>query len=133
MISFVVFAISVPPLDTRSIKPLVQALKPLLRPEDKIVSYRDYYQDLPFYLNRRVLTVNVSGELSFGMQHQDTRAWMLRDARFWPIWNSTQQVYMVTTIETYQQLKKTKNLVYLIAKTPQNVLLSNHPLSKKIN
>ncbi|MGB8286310.1 MAG: glycosyltransferase family 39 protein [Candidatus Aquirickettsiella gammari] len=133
VISFVVFAISVPPLDTRSIKPLVQALKPLLRPEDKIVSYRDYYQDLPFYLNRRVLTVNVSGELSFGMQHQDTRAWMLRDARFWPIWNSTQQVYMVTTIETYQQLKKTKNLVYLIAKTPQNVLLSNHPLSKKIN
>lgn len=131
VISFIVFAITVPPLDTRSIKPLVQALKPLLRPEDKIVSYLDYYQDLPFYLNQRVLTVNVSGELSFGMQHQDTRAWMLKDAGFWPIWNSAQQVYMITAIATYQQLKQTKNLFYLIAKTPQNVLLSNHPLSKK--
>jgi 4-amino-4-deoxy-L-arabinose transferase-like glycosyltransferase len=133
VISFIVFAISVPPLDTRSIKPLVQALKPLLRPGDKIVSYRYYYQDLPFYLNQRVLTVDVDGELSFGMQHQDTRAWMLRDTHFWPIWNSAQQVYMITTIETYQQLKQTKKRVYLLAKTPQNVLLSNHPLSKKIN
>lgn len=133
VISFIVFSVSVPPLDTRSIKPLVQVLKPLLRPGDKIVSYRNYYQDLPFYLNQRVLTVNVDGELSFGMQHQDTRAWMLQDASFWPIWNSIQQVYMITTIEIYQQLKPTKNRVYLIAKTPQNVLLSNHPLSKKIN
>ena len=37
---------------------------------------------LPFYLNQRVFAVNVGGELSFGMQHQDTDAWMLKDANF---------------------------------------------------
>jgi len=129
VISFLIVSISIPQLDTRSIKPLVATLKPLLKPNDKVVAYYDYYQDLPFYLNQRVFAVNVGGELSFGMQHQDTDAWMLKDANFWPIWNNLGHVYMVTNKEIYQRFKQSKNpKIYLLAQTNQDVLLSNHPM-----
>lgn len=128
VISFLIVSMGIPKLDTRSIKPLIVILKPLLKPDDKIVAYYDYHQDLPFYLNQRVITVNVGGELTFGMQHQDTSHWMLNDANFWPIWNSRGQVYMVTNKEIYQQFKQSKKpAIYLLAQTDQDVLLSNHP------
>jgi 4-amino-4-deoxy-L-arabinose transferase-like glycosyltransferase len=130
VISFLVVSVSIPELDTRSIKPLVVVLKSLLKQGDKIVVYHDYYQDLPFYLNQRVFTVNVGGELTFGMQHQDTSDWMLQDDNFWPKWNSSSRIYMITSREAYQQLNKQKYLIYLLAKTPQDVLLSNHPFRK---
>lgn len=132
VVSFTIVSVSIPQLDTRSIKPLVAVLKPLLKPNDKIVAYHNYYQDLPFYLNQRVFTVNVDGELAFGMQHQDTSQWMLKDANFWPAWNSSQRIYMITSKEVYQQINKQKKYrIYLLAKTPQNVLLSNYPIEKK--
>jgi 4-amino-4-deoxy-L-arabinose transferase-like glycosyltransferase len=131
VISFLIVSMGIPELDTRSIKPLVVVLKPLLKQSDKVVAYYDYYQDLPFYLNQRVFTVNVGGELTFGMQHQDTHAWMLKDANFWSIWNSRGQVYMVTNKEIYQQFKRSKKpAIYLLAQTDQDVLLSNHPIDK---
>jgi 4-amino-4-deoxy-L-arabinose transferase-like glycosyltransferase len=130
-ISFIIFAVGIPRVDTRSIKPLVQALKPLLRPHDKIVSYDNYYQDLPFYLNQRVMTVNVAGELSFGMQHQNTSAWMLSTTRFWHLWNSRQRVFMITDKPLYQTLKSNKKSIYLLAATPHDVLLSNQVVGSK--
>lgn len=129
VISFWIVSMGIPQLDTRSIKPLVVVLKPLIKPGDKIVAYHDYYQDLPFYLNQRVFTVNVGGELTFGMQHQDTSHWMLQEANFWPNWNSSQRIYMIASEEAYQQIiKQKKYLIYLLAKTSQDVLLSNHPI-----
>lgn len=115
VISFLIVSVGIPQLDTRSIKPLVFVLKPLLKPGDKIVAYYDYYQDLPFYLKQRVYTVNMGGELTFGMQHQDTRHWMLHDANFWPMWKSSQQVYMITSKEAYQQIIKQKKISNLFA------------------
>lgn len=134
VISFLIISMGIPELDTRSIKPLVVVLKPLLKPGAKIVVYHDYYQDLPFYLNQRVFAVNVGGELTFGMQHQDTHAWMLNDANFWPIWNSPGQVYMITNKAIYQQFKQSKKPdIYLLAQTEQDVLLSNHSKMQLLN
>ncbi|MFZ0218685.1 MAG: glycosyltransferase family 39 protein [Candidatus Aquirickettsiella sp.] len=131
VVSFLIVSVSIPQLDTRSIKPLVIVLKSLLKPNDKIVAYHDYYQDLPFYLNQRVFTVNVGGELTFGMQHQDTSQWMLQEANFWPKWDSSQRIYMIASKEAYQQINKQKKYrIYLLAKTPQDVLLSNQPIEK---
>lgn len=126
--SFIIFATGIPRIDTRSIKPLVKQLKPLLHAQDKIVSFGNYYQDLPFYLNQRVMTVDVAGELSFGMQHQNTTSWMLKEDEFWPLWESHQHVFMVADKVFYQSFKKNKKSIYLIASTPQDVLLSNHPM-----
>lgn len=130
VISFLIFSSSIPKLDTRSIKPLAIVLNTLLQPGDKVVAYHEYYQDLPFYLNQRVLTVDVGGELTFGMQHQATRAWMLQDASFWPLWNSAQHVYVITNSIFEKEFGRSKNRFYLLVKTPRAILISNHPLQK---
>lgn len=129
-ISFIIFSTGIPRVDTRSIKPLVQILKPLLHAQDKIVSFGNYYQDLPFYLNQQVMTVNVEGELGFGMQHQNTSAWMLKEDRFWPLWESDQRVFMLVDHVLYQSFKKNRKSIYFVAATPQDVLLTNHPILK---
>ena len=61
-------------------------LKPILKPQDEVVTVNQYYQDLPFYLERRISIVNWRNELSFGMQHQDTHEWMLSEGAFWDRW-----------------------------------------------
>ncbi|WP_218813720.1 glycosyltransferase family 39 protein [Rickettsiella endosymbiont of Dermanyssus gallinae] len=129
-ISFIIFSTGIPRVDTRSIKPLVQILKPLLHSQDKIVSFGNYYQDLPFYLNQQVMTVNVEGELGFGMQHQNTSAWMLKEDKFWPLWGSDQRVFMLADKVLYQSFKNNKKSIYFVAATPQDVLLTNHPILK---
>jgi len=131
-ISFIIFSTSIPRVDTRSIKPLVQVLKPLLQRHDKIVSYAQYYQDFPFYLQHRVMTAEVTNEFSFGMQHQDTRLWMLSADRFWPLWHSQQRVFMITAKAIYQSFKEREHAIYLIAATPRDVLLSNQFVPERI-
>ena len=68
---------AIPTIDTRSIQPLAQQLLVQLRPQDEVVTYNQYYQDLPFYLNRRVSVLNWRNELGYGMRFQDTKAWMI--------------------------------------------------------
>lgn len=131
VISFIIFISSIPEVDNRSIKPLVKILKPLLHTQDKVVSFGNYYQDLPFYMNHRVMTVNVEGELFFGMQHQNTKQWMLKEDNFWPLWESSQRFYMITDRFHYKLFMKKKKSFYLVAQTPLDVLLTNHPLLKK--
>lgn len=43
---------------TRTVKPLAMDIKRLARPGDEVVSYLDYFQDLPDYLGH---TVTVAG------------------------------------------------------------------------
>lgn len=132
VLSFMIISVNIPQLDTRSIKPLVAVLGPLVKSNDKIVAYHDYYQDLPFYLNQRVFTVHVEGEFMFGMQHQDTHDWMLQEAYFWSQWNSAQRIYMLASNTVYEQINKQKKYrIYLLGKTPHDVLLSNHPIKEK--
>ena len=50
----------------RSTRVLNKTLVPLLNPQDKVVNFRDYQQDLPFYTKRRVAIVGWNGELAFG-------------------------------------------------------------------
>lgn len=129
-ISFIIFATGIPHVDTRSVKPLVEVLKPLLHRHDKIIAYKNYYQDLPFYLNHRVMTVGVEGELGFGMQHQDTTAWMLSEANFWSLWNSQQRAFLIMDKASYQFVKEKAKSMYRISATPEDILVSNHPIKK---
>jgi hypothetical protein len=113
--------------DTRSIKPLAMTLKPLLQPGDEVVAYEHYYQDLPFYLKRRINVVDWQNELTFGMQHQNTCEWMINQQTFLQRWNSNKQIYMITDQDTYKTLLRDKQIpLYLLAATTDNVLVSNH-------
>ncbi|OGT40197.1 MAG: hypothetical protein A3F12_07995 [Gammaproteobacteria bacterium RIFCSPHIGHO2_12_FULL_38_14] len=119
-----------PHLDTRTILPLATQLKPLLQSEDEVISYNQYYQDLPFYLERRITVLNWHGELDFGTHYQDTKKWMINNQDFLNRLNSNRHLYILINKNDYQQLVKNypKNKFYTLGKAYKNLLVSNQPL-----
>ena len=73
-----------PQFDKRTIKSLIETLKPQLQTDDLVVAYNSYWQDLPVYLNRNVTIAGWTGELSFGTQHTpNAKDWMISTDEFW--------------------------------------------------
>ncbi|MBV9576055.1 MAG: phospholipid carrier-dependent glycosyltransferase, partial [Gammaproteobacteria bacterium] len=91
-LSLMMILAAIPAIDTRTIRPLAIPLKSLMKPQDEIITYNQYFQDLPFYLERRVSILNWRNELSYGMQYQNTHAWMIDDDTFWQRFHSKQRV-----------------------------------------
>lgn len=129
-ITLITFMSFVPSIDTRTILPLTQILKPLLKPQDEVITYNQYYQDLPFYLERRVSILNWQNEMHFGMQLQNTSEWMIDDAIFWKRWHSKQHVYVIISQNELAQLreKHPNEHIHILGKTLNNVLISNTPI-----
>ncbi|OGT62007.1 MAG: hypothetical protein A3E85_05325 [Gammaproteobacteria bacterium RIFCSPHIGHO2_12_FULL_45_12] len=119
-----------PAIDARTILPFAQKIKPLLTAGDEVMTINQYYQDLPFYLERRVSIVNWRNELSYGMQQQDTHEWMINTATFWQRWHSKQRVFAVLGLDEYAQLvtKNPNETIFLLGKTPNNALICNQPI-----
>lgn len=118
---------AMPAIDTRTILPLAKVLRPLLQPNDEVVTFNQYYQDLPFYLERTVSILNWRNELQFGMRHQDNTAWLIDDENFWKRWHSQKRVYLIMSIEEYRQIKIShpEERFYLLGQTLTNVLITN--------
>lgn len=117
-----------PLLQQRSTKTLAAILLPMLTPSDQVTSYHSYFQDLPFYLQRRVALVGWGvDELDFGIQHQNMEGWLLEDQAFWQQWQSgTQRIFMFLNKNDYNALSKNRAYhLCLIAETPDIVLMSN--------
>lgn len=119
--------LSVQFIDTRSVRPLAETLLPLLNEGDVVVTYNQYFQDLPFYLQRRVTILNWQNELTFGMKHQDTKDWMINNGQFFKLWRGKQRVFMVMSMEEFVLFRKRhpKDAIILIDQTPKNVLVTN--------
>jgi 4-amino-4-deoxy-L-arabinose transferase-like glycosyltransferase len=115
-------------IDKRSILPLATILRPLLTPESEVITFNKYYQDLPFYLERRVSILNWQNELTYGMTHQNgSRAWMINNQAFWKRWHGRARAFAVIDLSEYHDLKKSypnENL-FLLGKTLENALISN--------
>lgn len=126
MMMFLILAnFTVAAVDTRSIKPLMIVLIPQLKSSDEVVAYHHYYQDLPFYLQRRVTVVDCRDELSFGMHHQDTHVFMIDDTEFWRRFHSAQRVYAVMRLNVYKNVVRSHADMHLLAATKDNVLVKN--------
>jgi 4-amino-4-deoxy-L-arabinose transferase-like glycosyltransferase len=117
--------VAVAAVDTRSVKPLTMILNERLKPSDEVMAYHHYYQDLPFYVQRRVTVVDCCGELDFGMQHQDTHQFMIDETEFWKRWAGTKKVYAVMSLSVYEALKRKHPDLHLLASTKDNVLVVN--------
>ncbi len=122
------YTIARPTLDARSIKPLALHLKPMLKPQDAVIVYGYYYQDLPVYLQRRIEVVNWVNEFAYGLQHQNANAWMISETQFWQSWYSSQRDYVIMQRKQYQRLRKTHphTHFYVLDKTHRDILLTNH-------
>jgi len=115
----------------RSIKPIAEVLREVAQPEDEIVAYRTYTQDLPVYLGRRIASMGWSGELDFGRAAEPaTQAWMFDDeSELWRRWNSARTVYMVVPLpfeatvrasagERYVELLRTRRHLLVVNRIP---------------
>jgi 4-amino-4-deoxy-L-arabinose transferase-like glycosyltransferase len=135
-----IFISSVSIINTKSIKPLALELRALLKPEDELVTYYRYFQDLPIYVERPITIVadwhapdiafndNWLREIWYGMVFQDTSQWLIDDKEFAARWNSAKRLYVVTDTDYYQTLKA-KMPVFLVGQDNDKVILTNHPLA----
>jgi len=112
-------------LDIGSIKPFTEKMLPYLTTDTIVVSYDNYYQDLPYYLKRRVMIANWRGELKFGMLHQDTHDWMVTDQQFWPLWQSNKPVFVVMPKKTFIRIRQNLFSFCLMDETAKDVLITN--------
>lgn len=136
VVLLLIFIFSAASINENTIKPLAMQLKSQLQPEDEVVTFYKYYQDLPIYLERRVTIVadwhsadiphkdNWVREMWYGMVFQDTKNWLIEENTFWQRWNSDKRLYVVTDEDYYKDLKS-KVTVYKIAQHHDVVLLSN--------
>lgn len=135
-----IFTVSASSLNEKSIKPLALALKPNLHPEDEVVTFFKYYQDLPIYTERRITIVadwqasdiphndNWVREMWYGMIFQNTKDWLIDEKTFWQRWHSAKRLYVLTDLDNYQHIcAKTKT--YKISEHGDVVLLSNQPMN----
>jgi 4-amino-4-deoxy-L-arabinose transferase-like glycosyltransferase len=121
-----------PRIDTKSVKTLAMTLKPLLKPGDEVASYLTYYQDLPVYLERRIITVDWKGELDFGTTVEDTRAWMMDSAAFWKRWAGPETIYLLMDVKIYEAMRSSNPRVklYPVAQNQRNIVISNREVKR---
>jgi len=119
--------------EQKSTQPLVSALGPLWTPGDRVFSYEDYFQDLPVYLNQKVILVmdpNGLGELSFGAEHQSLKGILISRSDFWQQWKpSPPRMFIVLKISVYQSLNQNeRSKLYVIHQTNRALIASNFPV-----
>lgn len=118
---------AMPAIETRTILPLARIIETKSRPQDIIVTYNQYYQDLPFYLRRIVYILNWRNELTYGMAHQAHHEWMINTQQFWEYWQHKQCVFAIMDKTEYEKIKykHPKQKIYRLGSTIQNTLVSN--------
>jgi 4-amino-4-deoxy-L-arabinose transferase-like glycosyltransferase len=123
--------------ELNSVQPLAMKIlsagdKAEYKAEYKVFDYLDYHQDLPVYLEHRVILVNDSraglGELSFGAAHQDMTGFLVTTPDFWQKeWKSDEgsgaKLFMVISTENYKNLTpEQQSRLHILEKTTRNIL-----------
>lgn len=124
-------------LDMNSAKPLAQQLKPLLKPEDTVINYFKFYQDLPLYLDRTMILVanwnapdirerdNWVRELWYSMPFQNTDDILLNEEAFWKRWDSSEHIYVFVNTNYFKQFLQHGSNYELIGKHRDILLMKN--------
>ena len=124
-------------LNSNTAKPLVNILKPILKPQDEVVHYYKFYQDVPLYLEKRVTLVanwndpniekndNWVRELWYGKFYQSSDAWLISEHSFWKRWNSNKRLFVFLNTSYLSQFKSHAPYYYVIGKENNILLLSN--------
>ncbi|MCD6038809.1 MAG: arnT 3 [Gammaproteobacteria bacterium] len=132
-----ILSISAPVLNQKTIKPLAMQLKSIITPQDEVVTFYRYYQDLPLYLERRITIVadwhapdilhndNWVRELWFGMPFQDTSAWLIGESAFWQRWNSRRRLFVLMNVHDYENFSKKTKIAYKLGEYNDVALISN--------
>jgi hypothetical protein len=110
--------------DRRSVKDLALAIKPRLRPEDEVASYRSYYQDLPLYLQRHV--VQVGWVEPFEIWDENFNKQAEGEAVFWRKWDDANTIFAFSDRAIYEKLRAgSEHKIFLVTANNYTVVFSN--------
>jgi 4-amino-4-deoxy-L-arabinose transferase-like glycosyltransferase len=132
-------------LNLNSAKPLTVELKTILKPEDEVIAYFKYYQDVPLYLERPIKVVadwndshiaqrdNWVREFWLGIPFQNANNSLIDEDYFWQSWESEKRVFVFVNENYFVQFKEKAKKYFFIEKNNDIILLSNKPtyLSKR--
>ncbi|MCW5584048.1 MAG: glycosyltransferase family 39 protein [Gammaproteobacteria bacterium] len=136
-IFLLIFIMGAAHLNQNTTQPLANDLKKIIRPQDEVVNYFRFYQDLPIYLERRITLVadwtspniakhdNWIRELWYGMPFQNTDAWLINEDEFWKRWNSERRVFVFLNEKDFSQFKLHAARYYFLGMHNDIILLSN--------
>ncbi len=125
-------------LNDNSAKPLVTQLKTVIQPQDEVVSYLRFYQDVPLYLGRRIsiaanwnapdilMQDNWQRELWYGMTLQKTDDILINEESFWKKWNSNKRIFAFINSHDLNHFEAQKKPYFVLGQHNNIVLLSNH-------
>ncbi|HQQ63622.1 MAG TPA: glycosyltransferase family 39 protein [Pseudomonadales bacterium] len=140
LVSLALLAI-IPRFEPNGIKPLATVLQKAFQAGDSIISYRNYYQDLPLYLHRekpfQPMTVvdnwndpeimkedNWRREFFLGLQNQpEARNWLIDENAFAARLQSSARIFVLSSYRNEQTLVSRYGL-HVIARTKKNILLA---------
>ncbi len=111
----------------RSIKPLAMLINERKGQYDELVSFGQYYQDLPFYTQQFVTVVNTQGELDFGMTLEDKTDYMIKQELLFKRWTDpNHRILMVISRKKYQYiLEKLSPPPVILGETSRHMLIKN--------
>lgn len=128
----------VPRINTNSSKEIATVIKPLLTTNSTVVTYFDYFYDLPLYLEKKVVVVadwqdpklmqrdNWRRELALGIPFQDVTGILMTEAMFWQQWNSAHLLFVVMSTSDFQVFKQKAQHYYFLKRADDIVLVVNH-------
>lgn len=126
-------------INADSTKHLVAELKQIKQPQDEVIHYNKFYQDVPLYLGQQVTIVadwnspriqyedNWRRELWYGMPFQKTDQLISEDA-FWLRWNSAKRVFVFLNDNYLSQFRAHTQKYFVIDTSNDVYLLSNKPV-----
>lgn len=127
-------------LNQNTAKPLIITLQSKLTPQDEVVNYYKFYQDVPIYLERRITLVadwkspviaqkdNWVRELWYGMPFQNTDEWLIEEKTFWKRWHSNKRVFTFVNDNYLQQFKSKAKHYFLVDQYNDISLFSNRAI-----
>lgn len=133
-----IFIVTVPKIHLLSTKPLAIKLATYLKPFDTVISYHQYYQDLPLYLRRSITVVdnwhaeniaetdNWRREFWEGSHFQKSNECLIDDKDFEEYFMPRQpRFYIFTDSLSFRQLQKKNHKLYELDRYDNVLLLSN--------
>lgn len=136
-----VLVLATPQLNQTSAKNLTQYLKTIIQPQDEVITYFKYYQDIPFYLEKRVTIVadwqdpaiplkdNWLREIWLGKTSKTN--WLVDEKSFWQQFNSKKRVFVFLNANYLTQFELHTNKYFYLKKDNDIILLSNQPNPNK--
>ena len=117
-----------PYIDHRSVKSLAMVINERRQSHEPIVTFGRYYQDLPPYVNERVIIVGWQGELEHGLIHNTAQDWVITKEQFFHVYKTLGKVYIVTRKEFLPELQKPGMPTFeILATTEKDILITTTP------